>query len=324
MRLIRSLLPFQLKVTSFCSIQESGAVTFSISSLIEYLDSPSKSVGERAGCQPVHRKYVRKSFTSREQTMAFNALCHRATLPAVVASTGRTPQGKNLYSSRKSLEVGSGDGFHTASFAVSVAHTLQAPIVDELDVYRGLVLDTTYRPINIVGWKRALCLSLLEKADVLQYYDQVVKSPNRAWPLPAVLRVSGFVHTPKHHKRKLSLSRNNIFMRDKFRCQYCGSKDNLTIDHVKALSRGGGSTWENLVTACAPCNLQKGDRSPAEANMKLASKPKEPKDLDCQDMPSNYRTFRSLRKSARTPEEWLNWLPLKSQLKDVDERNKLM
>lgn len=183
--------------------------------------------------------------------------------------------------------------------------------VDELDVYRGLVLDTTYRPINVVCWKRALVLQILEKADVLQYYDQVVRSPNQVWPLPAVLRISNFVHSPKDKKRKLSLSRNNIFLRDKFTCQYCGSKDNLTIDHVKALSRGGGSSWENLVTACSPCNLKKGDKSPIEAGMRLTKKPREPKELDSRELPPNYKTYRSLKRHARTPAEWLDWLPLK-------------
>uniref|UniRef100_A0A7I4F1G2 HNH domain-containing protein n=1 Tax=Physcomitrium patens TaxID=3218 RepID=A0A7I4F1G2_PHYPA len=119
---------------------------------------------------------------------------------------------------------------------------------DELQVYRGLVLDLSYRPINVVSWKRALCLEIMERADVLEYYDQAVAAVSKTYYIPAVLRVSSFVHAPKGKKVKLSLNRNNIFLRDKFKCQYCSKREeDMTIDHVLAASRGGGWEWENLV-----------------------------------------------------------------------------
>uniref|UniRef100_A0A7I4DNB1 HNH nuclease domain-containing protein n=1 Tax=Physcomitrium patens TaxID=3218 RepID=A0A7I4DNB1_PHYPA len=119
---------------------------------------------------------------------------------------------------------------------------------DELQIYRGLVLDLTYRPINVVSWKRALCLDVMERADVLEYYDQAVVAVSKSYYIPAVLRVSTFVHAPKGKKVKLTLNRNNIFLRDKFRCQYCNKRgEDLTVDHVLAASRGGGWEWENLV-----------------------------------------------------------------------------
>lgn len=184
---------------------------------------------------------------------------------------------------------------------------------DELQIFRALVLDLSYRPVNVVNWKRALCLEILEKADVLEYYDQAVLSSQRAYYIPAVLRVSGFVHTPKAKKVKLSLNRNNVFLRDKFRCQYCNKRgDDLTIDHVLAASRGGGWEWENLVTACASCNVKKGDKSLEECRMKLLKPPREPKELDSMNLPPNYRTFRSLHRNKGTPTEWLDYLPAKA------------
>ncbi|KAG0590535.1 hypothetical protein KC19_1G107100 [Ceratodon purpureus] len=183
---------------------------------------------------------------------------------------------------------------------------------DELQIFRALVLDLSYRPVNVVNWKRALCLEILEKADVLEYYDQAILSTQRAYYLPAVLRVSSFVHTPKNKKVKLTLNRNNIFLRDKFRCQYCNKRgEDLTIDHVLAASRGGGWEWENLVTACASCNVKKGDKSLEECRMKLLKPPREPKELDSMDLPPNYRTFRSLHRNKGTPTEWLDYLPNK-------------
>eukprot|EP00850_Spirogloea_muscicola_P007772 SM000040S14784 [mRNA] locus=s40:359020:361531:+ [translate_table: standard] len=219
----------------------------------------------------------------------------------------------------------------TAFSEAEVSREEDSVFNDDLDVYRGLVLDLAYRldhgiaienlqwclssfrPINVVCWKRALCLDILEKADVLQYYDQVVKSPSKAFPIPAVLRVSSFMHTPREKKMRLSLSRNNIFLRDRFKCQYCGAREDLTIDHVRPTSRGGGWTWENLVTACSPCNLKKGDKSLESSGMKLLRVPKEPKELDAADLPPNYKTYRSLTsRTSRTPPEWLDWLPMRS------------
>lgn len=89
----------------------------------------------------------------------------------------------------------------------------------ELTHYRGLVLDVSYRPINIVCWKRALCLEILEKADVLEYYDQVINSASRAFAIPAVLRITDYVDAPKRITMRLALKRKNILLRDKYKCQ---------------------------------------------------------------------------------------------------------
>lgn len=88
-----------------------------------------------------------------------------------------------------------------------------------LSYFKGLVLDLSYRPINVVCWRRAICMEFLEKADVLEYYDQTVSSPGGSFNIPAVLRVTYLVHFPKTRRIKVHLSRKNVFGRDRFTCQ---------------------------------------------------------------------------------------------------------
>ncbi|MCO5571801.1 hypothetical protein L7F22_025549 [Adiantum nelumboides] len=171
-------------------------------------------------------------------------------------------------------------------------------------------------PINVVCWRRALCLEVLEKADVLEYYDQVISSPSKPFAIPAVLRITDYLHKPIHSKVKLTLNRKNIFLRDRFRCQYCGDHDNLTLDHVIPVSRGGEWTWQNLVTACTDCNSKKGNKTLEESKMQLLRAAKEPRDLDGQSLPSNYAAFRSMQNSKKMPTEWVGYLPKRFQPMD--------
>ncbi|XP_059463661.1 uncharacterized protein LOC132192362 isoform X2 [Corylus avellana] len=145
---------------------------------------------------------------------------------------------------------------------------------DDLSDFRGLVLDISYRPINVVCWKRAICLEFMEKADVLEYYDQTVNSPNGSFYIPAVLRVPNLLQVIRRRRIKSTLSRRNILNRDNYTCQYCSSRENLTIDHVFPAARGGEWNWENLVTACAKCNSKKGRKTLEEASMRLINVPK--------------------------------------------------
>ncbi|BDA48729.1 hypothetical protein COCOBI_12-4110 [Coccomyxa sp. Obi] len=141
---------------------------------------------------------------------------------------------------------------------------------------RALVLDSSYRPIDVVNWQRAICLDLFDKVDVLEYYDTSVRSASAQFLIPAVLRVRMYVSKREYKSGRLSLSRRNIVLRDMGMCQYCGSKSNLTIDHVVPLSKGGKWVWENLVTACTKCNSKKGSKSLKQLGWKLKNKPKEP------------------------------------------------
>ncbi len=89
---------------------------------------------------------------------------------------------------------------------------------------------------------------------VVSSYDRIVKSPSFEMFLPSVVSLKEYVKPARHP----AFTRFNVFLRDKFQCQYCGSRDDLTFDHVIPRSKGGRTTWENVVAACAPCNLRKG------------------------------------------------------------------
>ncbi|XP_050370992.1 uncharacterized protein LOC126788992 [Argentina anserina] len=185
---------------------------------------------------------------------------------------------------------------------------------DELSCFRGLVLDISYRPINVVCWKRAICLEFMDKADVLEYYDQTVSSPSGSFYIPAVLRVPHLLQVVKRRRIKCNLGRKNILCRDSFTCQYCSSRENLTIDHVIPIARGGEWKWDNLVTACAKCNSKKGQKTLEEASMKLMKIPKAPKDFDIVAIPLTNAAVRMLRMRKGTPEEWLQYLPNPSSM----------
>ncbi|NP_001141933.1 uncharacterized protein LOC100274082 [Zea mays] len=179
---------------------------------------------------------------------------------------------------------------------------------DELSGFRGLVLDLSYRPVNVVCWKRAICLEFIGKAHVLEYYDQTVSSPSGSFYIPAVLRVPQLLQVVKRRRVKQSLSRKNILYRDDFTCQYCSCGDDLTIDHVIPISRGGKWEWENLVTACARCNSRKGQKTLEQANMKLRKIPRAPKEYDIMAVPLTKSAFRTLKRNHGLPEVWLQYL----------------
>ena len=137
-----------------------------------------------------------------------------------------------------------------------------------------LVLNASYEPINICAARRALVLVLKGVAATEERTAHQVASARACMSLPSVIRLLEYRRIP-HQTR--SLSRKNIMMRDRHTCQYRGRTapvNELTMDHVIPRSRGGASTWENLVTSCIECNNKKGNRTPDEAGMKLARLPR--------------------------------------------------
>ena len=136
-----------------------------------------------------------------------------------------------------------------------------------------LLLNITYAPLRIINWKRAITLLTLGKVEVLEQYDREIHSVSFSIRLPSVVRLLRFVKKPKF---PVKFSRQNIYIRDNYRCQYCGRElppDKLTWDHVIPKARGGKTEWENIVTCCMDCNRNKGGKMPAEASMKLIGKP---------------------------------------------------
>ncbi|HJM82375.1 MAG TPA: HNH endonuclease [Nitrospinota bacterium] len=142
---------------------------------------------------------------------------------------------------------------------------------------RALVLNSTYEPLQFSTAKRALVLSLLGKAEVLEVDGFIVRTSVREYRLPTVIRLNRYIKMPR--RSCVSFSKKNVFRRDNYTCQYCGGGLEMTIDHVIPRSVGGRSTWDNIVTACRKCNLKKGSRTPEEAGMKLLMRPKQPQFL---------------------------------------------
>ena len=129
-----------------------------------------------------------------------------------------------------------------------------------------LVLNASFEPLSVVSARRATCLVVAEKADVVEADDGCFRSPSITVPVPLVVRLRYMVRAPR--RTRAALSRRAVFARDDHRCQYCGQMAD-SIDHVMPRSRGGGHEWTNLVAACRRCNLAKRDRTPEEAGMRL-------------------------------------------------------
>ena len=121
-----------------------------------------------------------------------------------------------------------------------------------------------------------MVLLLKEKAELLERGSWTLHSESSTIARPVVIRLVTYVHVPRDaHRRKIT--RRAVFARDGWTCQYCGSRSNLTVDHVVPRSKGGTSSWENIVASCAPCNRRKGDRLPRQAGMHPRHAPRTPR-----------------------------------------------
>jgi 5-methylcytosine-specific restriction endonuclease McrA len=161
-----------------------------------------------------------------------------------------------------------------------------------------LVLNASYEPLNVCSVRRAHVLVFKGKAEVLEEHATPLRSASDTFARPHVIRLVRYVRVPRTAQRKIS--RRALFARDEWSCVYCGtSGGRLTLDHVVPRSRGGDSVWENVVTACAPCNLRKGDRTPEEASMKLRRLPRPPAPA----------LFITLATPSGLPSTWKRYLP---------------
>lgn len=139
-----------------------------------------------------------------------------------------------------------------------------------------LVLNFTYEALNITSVRRAVKLLFAGKAEVVHRGDFRVASPSFAMFMPTIIRMLYYIRRPM---QRVALTKKNVLLRDDYECQYCGNRTEslMTVDHVLPKSRGGPSTWENLVCACIRCNNRKNNRTPDDANMPLKRKPRAPK-----------------------------------------------
>jgi 5-methylcytosine-specific restriction endonuclease McrA len=167
---------------------------------------------------------------------------------------------------------------------------------------RTLLLNTTFEPISVLSWKKAVTLVFLGKVEVLKEYEREIKGVSVTMRQPAVVRLLRLV---RNNHVNVKFSRKNIFLRDNHTCQYCGIKfeaKNLTCDHIIPRSRGGGADWTNIVTSCTRCNLKKGDKLPEETGMRPRKRPSRPNNfymimllVGVNAMPDNWKDYIFLR-----------------------------
>ncbi len=137
-----------------------------------------------------------------------------------------------------------------------------------------LVLNQDFSPLTVCDVERAFILVYLNKAELVSKSEiNKIRTISETFPHPSVVRLNRYIRVPY---KDVVLSRYNVFRRDNFECQYCGTKASLTLDHVIPKSKGGDSSWKNLITACSKCNNKKGNMTPKQAGLILRSVPKKP------------------------------------------------
>jgi 5-methylcytosine-specific restriction endonuclease McrA len=144
------------------------------------------------------------------------------------------------------------------------------------EVSEVLVLNFTYEALNITSFQRAVKLIFSGKAEVVYDRERALASPTFRMRMPSIIRMLYYIKRPG---QKVSLTKKNVLLRDDYTCQYCGVKGDrlMTVDHIVPRSKGGPSTWENLVCACMRCNNRKNNRTPEHSGMALKRKPRMPK-----------------------------------------------
>ena len=163
--------------------------------------------------------------------------------------------------------------------------------------YPVLVLNQNYEPLTICRARRAIVLLFQGKAEMLENGVGFIHSATATFDIPSVIRLDYMIKRPRLQRK---LTRFEVFNRDRFTCQYCGTQSRqLTIDHVLPRYRAGPHTWENVVSACVPCNRRKAGRTPQEASMKLTRPPSAPTGSPFFSIPYRYR---------QTQNEWRKYL----------------
>ena len=176
-----------------------------------------------------------------------------------------------------------------------------------LDSCHALVLNADYRPLSyfplsVWPWQEAIKAAYMERVDVISEYDRVVHSPTIAIRLPSVIALKHYVPL----SRRPAFTRFNVFLRDRFSCQYCGAGqavEELTFDHVVPRARGGRTMWSNVVTACTDCNLLKSNQLPRESGLYPRQMPIQPTTRQLHDVGRSFPP-RYLHESWR---DYLYW-----------------
>ena len=151
------------------------------------------------------------------------------------------------------------------------------PVTGLLKNRPALVLNADYRPLSyfplsLWPWQEAVKAAWLDRVEIVAEYDDVVRSPSTVIRIPSVVVLKDYVKPQK----RVAFTRFNLFLRDEFRCQYCGAKGDLTFDHVVPRAAGGVTSWQNVVAACSPCNLRKGSKALHQTGYTLRKPPRQP------------------------------------------------
>jgi len=171
-------------------------------------------------------------------------------------------------------DPGAGDAAERMAADGDAATAGPRPLTN-LGAARVLILNASYEPLHVCSVKRAITLLMQEVAERVLDGDRVLRTPTLVVPVPSVIRLRRYVRRP--HRQRVAFNRKNVFRRDDHSCQYCGARGHdLTLDHVLPRSRGGPTTWENVVACCRRCNASKRDRTPDEARMVLRRRPRAP------------------------------------------------
>lgn len=165
--------------------------------------------------------------------------------------------------------------------AISALAKANPPMRD----HPALILNADFRPLSyfplsVWPWQDAVKAVFLERVNIVSHYDTEVHSARLTMRLPSVVSLREYIQPARFP----AFTRFNLFLRDEFSCQYCGARGELTFDHVIPRSRGGRTTWENVVAACPPCNLRKANMSLARANMNLQRKAFRPNAMQLQNI----------------------------------------
>lgn len=174
----------------------------------------------------------------------------------------------------------------------------------------ALVLNADYRPLSyyplsLWTWQEAVKAAFLERVTILAEYEDVVRSPSTEIKIPSVVVLKDYVRPQK----RVAFTRFNLFLRDEFSCQYCGARGDLTFDHVVPRARGGRTSWENVVAACAKCNLKKGSRTLRQTGLSLRRPPRQP-------MSEELRNVGRKFPPNHLHETWLDFLYWDAELED--------
>ena len=191
----------------------------------------------------------------------------------------------------------------------------RGPYMNAANFAPALVLNADFRPLNyfplsLWSWQDTVKAVCLDRVTIISEYEQTIASPSVKLALPSVIALKAYVP----QKPNPAFTRFNVFLRDRFCCQYCGTAfaaSDLTFDHVLPRSKGGRTNWENVVAACSPCNFSKGSKTSSQCNMRPLAKPVAPNVWQLQE---NGRAF----PPNHLHESWRDYLYWDSELQSDD------